>query len=192
MPDMSQLPTARGGILRAFAGYAPTIAKGAFVAETALLLGDVVVGTGSSIWYGCVLRGDGNLLRIGERTNIQDGTVIHVNHQEDGGRGAPGFSALVGSDVTVGHMAMLHACVLEDFSFVGMNATVMDAAVIETDAMVAAGALVTPGKRVPSGELWAGRPARKMRDMSPAEIADNRHSSVYYTEIAARYLKEGL
>ena len=192
MPDMSQLPISRGGILRAFAGYSPTIAKGAFVAETALLLGDVVVGTGSSIWYGCVLRGDGNLLRIGERTNIQDGTIIHVNHQEDGGRGAPGFSTLVGSDVTVGHMAMLHACVLEDFSFVGMNATVMDAAVIESDAMVAAGALVTPGKRVPTGELWAGRPARKMRDLSPAEIADNRHSSAYYAEISARYLKEGL
>ena len=192
MPDMSKPSVNRGGILRAFAGYAPTIARGAFVAETALLLGDVVVGAGSSIWYGCVLRGDGNLLRIGERTNIQDGTVIHVNHQEDGGRGGPGFSTLVGSDVTVGHMAMLHACVLEDFSFVGMNATVMDAAVVESDAMVAAGALVTPGKRVPTGELWAGRPARKMRDLSPAEIADNRNSSVYYAEIAARYLKEGL
>ncbi len=192
MPDMSQQPATRGGIRRAFAGYAPTVANGAFVAETALLLGDVVVGSGSSIWYGCVLRGDGNLLRIGERTNIQDGTIVHVNHQEDGGRGAPGFSTLVGSDVTVGHMAMLHACVLEDFAFVGMNATVMDAAVVESDAMVAAGALVTPGKRVPRGELWAGRPARKMRDLSPAEILDNRHSAAYYAEIAVRYLKEGL
>lgn len=192
MPDMSKPLHARGGILRSFAGFAPKIAPGAFVAETALLLGDVVIGAGSSIWYGCVLRADGNLLRIGERTNIQDGTIVHVNHQEDGGRGAPGFSTLIGSDVTVGHMAMLHACVLEDFAFVGMNATVMDAAVVESDAMVAAGALVTPGKRVPSGELWAGRPAKKMRDLSPAEIADNRHSAAYYAEIAARYLKEGL
>ncbi|MEX0807675.1 MAG: gamma carbonic anhydrase family protein [Dongiaceae bacterium] len=180
------------GIIRVFEGHAPTIARGAFVAETALLLGDVVIGTGSSIWYGCVLRADGNLLRIGERTNIQDGTIVHVNHQEDGGRGAPGFSTLIGSDVTVGHMAMLHACVLEDFAFVGMNATVMDAAVVETDAMVAAGALVTPGKRVPRGELWAGRPAKKMRDLSPAEMAGNRDSATYYAEIAARYLLAGL
>jgi carbonic anhydrase/acetyltransferase-like protein (isoleucine patch superfamily) len=180
------------GILRTFEGFEPRIARGAFVAETALLLGDVVIGTGSSIWYGCVLRADGNLLRIGERTNIQDGTVIHVNHQEDGGRGAPGFSTLIGSDVTVGHMAMLHACVLEDFSFVGMNATVMDAAIVETDAMVAAGALLTPGKRVPRGELWAGRPAKKMRDLTPDEIAGNRDSAAYYADVAARYLKAGL
>ncbi len=192
MPDMLQRTGTRGGILRAFGGFAPKIATGAFVAETALLLGDVVIGTGSSIWYGCVLRGDGNLLRIGERSNIQDGSVIHVNHQEDGGRGAPGFSTLVGSDVTVGHMAMLHACVLEDFAFVGMNAIVMDAAVVESDAMVAAGALVTPGKRVPTGELWAGHPARKMRDLTPTEMADNRNSAAYYAEISAHYLKEGL
>ena len=99
---------------------------------------------------------------------------------------------MIGSDVTVGHMAMLHACVLEDFAFVGMNATVMDAAVVETDAMVAAGALVTPGKRVPRGELWAGRPAKKMRDLSPAEMAGNRDSATYYAEIAARYLVAGL
>jgi carbonic anhydrase/acetyltransferase-like protein (isoleucine patch superfamily) len=192
MPDLPQPTAARGGIIRAFEGHAPRIDRRAFVAETALLLGDVVIGAGSSIWYGCVLRGDGNLLRIGERSNIQDGTVVHVNHQEDGGRGAPGFSTLIGSDVTVGHMAMLHACVLEDFAFVGMNATVMDAAVVESDAMVAAGALVTPGKRVPSGELWAGRPAKKMRDLSPAEIEDNRGSAAYYAGIAARYLKAGL
>jgi carbonic anhydrase/acetyltransferase-like protein (isoleucine patch superfamily) len=181
-----------GGIIRAFEGFEPTIDAQAFVAETAVLLGDVVVGAGSSIWYGCVLRGDGNLLRIGARTNIQDGTIVHVNHQEDGGRGAPGFSTLIGSDVTVGHMAMLHACVLEDFSFVGMNATVMDAAVVERDAMVAAGALVTPGKRVPSGELWAGRPAKKMRDLTDDEIAANRHSADYYADVARRYLQAGL
>jgi len=180
------------GIVRAFEGFEPQIHDRAFIAETAMLLGDVVVGAGSSIWYGCVLRADGNLLRIGERTNIQDGTIVHVNHQEDGGRGAPGFSTLIGSDVTVGHMAMLHACVLQDFAFVGMNATVMDDAVIESDAMVAAGALVTPGKRVPTGELWAGRPAKKMRDLTKEEIAGNRHSAEYYAEVAIRYLKAGL
>ena len=187
MPDMSKPSVNRGGILRAFAGYAPTIASGAFVAETALLLGDVVVGTGSSIWYGCVLRGDGNLLRIGERTNIQDGTVIHVNHQEDGGRGGPGFSTLVGSDVTVGHMAMLHACVLEDFAFVGMNATVMDAAVVESDAMVAAGALVTPGKRVKRGELWAGSPAKPMRKLTESELKYFGYTVEHYLEMAESY-----
>ena len=89
-------------------------------------------------------------------------------------------------------MALLHACVLQDFAFVGMQATVMDGAVVETDAMLAAGALLTPGKRVPTGELWAGRPAKKFRDLTPAEIADNRGSAAYYTGVAARYLKAGL
>jgi len=180
------------GILLPFAGYQPKLAPDAFIAETAVLLGDVVIGAGSSIWYGSVLRADGNLLRIGARTNIQDGTVIHVNHQEDGGRGAHGFSTIIGDDVTVGHMAMLHACTLEDGAFVGMKACVMDGAVVEGGGMVAAGALVTPGKRVKKGELWAGSPAKLMRPLRAEEIAYFPESARYYAEVAQRYLRSGL
>lgn len=180
------------GILVPYDGYQPVLAPDAFIAETAVLLGDVVVEAGASIWYGAVLRADGNLLRIGARTNIQDGTVIHVNHQEDGGRGAHGFSTIIGADVTVGHMAMLHACTLEDGAFVGMKACVMDGATVEGGGMVAAGALVTPGKRVKKGELWGGSPAKLMRPLRPDEIAYFPESARYYAEVAQRYRKAGL
>ena len=112
-------------------GFTPQIDPTAFVAPTAAIIGDVVIGPGSSIWYGCVLRADGNLLRIGARTNIQDGTVIHLNHQDDGGRGKRGYSTLIGDDVTIGHMALIHACTLENGAFIGMKACVMDGAVVE-------------------------------------------------------------
>src|SRR5690606_27614238 len=123
--------------------------------------GDVTVGAETGIWFGCVLRGDVDRIRIGARTNIQDGTVVHVSHRDG--------PTVIGDEVTVGHLALLHACTLEDRSFVGMKACVMDGAVVESGAMVAAGALVTPGKRVPSGQLWAGSPARPMRDLTEAE-----------------------
>jgi carbonic anhydrase/acetyltransferase-like protein (isoleucine patch superfamily) len=180
------------GILVPYDGYQPTVAPDAFIAQTAVLLGDVVVEAGASIWYGAVLRADGNLLRIGARTNIQDGTVIHVNHQEDGGRGAHSFSTIIGADVTVGHMAMLHACTLEDGAFVGMKACVMDGATVEGGGMVAAGALITPGKRVKKGELWAGSPAKFLRPLRPEEIAYFPESARYYAEVAQRYRKAGL
>lgn len=180
------------GLLLPFAGYQPQIAPDAFIAQTAVLLGDVVVGAGASIWYGAVLRADGNLLRIGARSNIQDGTVIHVDHQEDGGRGAHGFSTIVGDDVTVGHMAMLHGCTLEDGAFVGMKACVMDGVIVEGGGMVAAGALVTPNKRVKKGELWGGSPAKLMRSLKPSEMEYLPESARYYAEVAQRYLRSAL
>lgn len=166
-------------------GITPKIAADAFIAETAVIIGDVEIGAGASIWYGCVLRGDANSIRIGARTNIQDGTVIHVNHEREG---AAGTRTLIGADITVGHMALLHACTLEDGSFVGMKACVMDGAVVETDAMVAAGALVTPGKRVRRGELWAGSPAKLMRALGEKELAYFKYSAEHYRELAASYL----
>ncbi|HEY4164034.1 MAG TPA: gamma carbonic anhydrase family protein [Dongiaceae bacterium] len=167
-------------------GVTPKIAPDAFVAETAVIIGDVEIGPGASIWYGCVLRGDSNSIRIGARTNIQDGTIIHVNHEREG---AAGTRTVIGADITVGHMALLHACTLEDGSFVGMKACVMDGAVVETGAMVAAGALVTPGKRVKRGELWAGSPAKPMRPLSEKEIAYFAYSAKHYAELAATYRK---
>jgi carbonic anhydrase/acetyltransferase-like protein (isoleucine patch superfamily) len=167
-------------------GVTPKIAPDAFVAETAVIIGDVEIGPGASIWYGCVLRGDSNSIRIGARTNIQDGTIIHVNHEREG---AAGTRTVIGADITVGHMALLHACTLEDGSFVGMKACVMDGALVETGGMVAAGALVTPGKRVKRGELWAGSPAKLMRPLSEKEIAYFAYSAEHYAELAATYRK---
>lgn len=153
-----------GPILVPYRGVVPTIAADAFVAPGVFVSGDVEIGAEAVILPGCVVRGDVASIRIGRRTNIQDCTVIHVSSGGDG-------STFIGEEVTVGHHCLIHACRLEDRSFVGMRATVMDGAVVETGAMVAAGALVTPGKRVPAGELWAGSPARKMRDLSAEDQA---------------------
>lgn len=157
----------------------PTVAESAFVAETAVLIGDVVVGNEASIWYGCVLRGDGHHVRVGDRTNVQDGTIVHIATDR--------FPCLFGSGVTIGHASIIHACTLRDDSFVGMGATVMDGAVVERHAMVAAGALVTPGKVVPTGELWAGSPARKMRDLTADDIENIHTSAAHYCELARSY-----
>jgi carbonic anhydrase/acetyltransferase-like protein (isoleucine patch superfamily) len=151
-----------------FAGKTPRIHPTAWIAPTAVIIGDVEIGAETGIWYGCVVRGDVNGIRIGARTNIQDGTVIHV--------AAEGQGTTIGDEITVGHMALLHACTVESNAFVGMKSCVMDGAYVERHAMVAAGALLTPGKRVPSGELWGGSPARKIRDLTEPQIADWRKS----------------
>ncbi|GAB5467881.1 MAG: gamma carbonic anhydrase family protein [Rhodospirillales bacterium] len=178
------------GILRSYDGLSPRLDASVFVAETAVVIGDVVAAPGASIWYGCVLRGDSNRIVIGEGTNIQDGTVIHVDHDPEGDyrETGGGLPTLIGSHITVGHQALLHACTLEDGCFVGMRAVVMDAAVIESGAMVAAGALVTPRKRVPSGQLWAGSPAKYLRDLTAEEKQMMWDSPRYYAILAASYL----
>jgi len=175
------------GMILPFHNFRPRIASNAFIAPTAVLIGDIEIAEDCGIWFGCVLRGDGNAIRIGARTNIQDGTIIHVNNEKDGGRGKPGYTCIIGADVTVGHLALLHACTLEDGSFVGMKACVMDGAVVEGGGMVAAGALVTPGKRVRKGELWAGSPAKLMRALKPAEVDSFRWTIEHYVERARTY-----
>jgi carbonic anhydrase/acetyltransferase-like protein (isoleucine patch superfamily) len=172
------------GLIIPHQGIMPRIAPDAFIAETAVIIGDVEIGPGASIWYGCVLRGDASSIRIGARTNIQDGTVIHVNSPREG---ATATNTVVGDDVTVGHMALIHACTLEDKSFVGMKSCVMDGVVVEGGAMVAAGALVTPGKRVKSGEVWAGSPAKLMRPVSEKEASYLAHAAEHYVELAQSY-----
>ena len=179
------------GLILPFGNLVPKIAGDAFIAANATVIGDVEIGALSGIWFGCVVRGDGNSIRIGERTNIQDGTVIHVNAERDGGRGAVGWRTTIGSDITVGHMALLHACTLEDGAFVGMKACVMDGCVVEGQGMVAAGALLTPGKRVRKGELWAGSPAKLMRQMSAAEFEYLTYSARHYVELAAANRRQG-
>lgn len=162
-PDVSIIP---------FKGKTPVIHETAFIAPGCRLIGDVEIGPGASIWYNCVIRADVNHIRIGARTNVQDGTVIHCDSPGDGvERPLDGWPTLIGEDVLIGHMAMIHGCTLKDRAFVGLGAIIMDGCVVESDAMIAAGALLSPGKTVPARQLWAGRPAKFMRELNDAMIA---------------------
>jgi carbonic anhydrase/acetyltransferase-like protein (isoleucine patch superfamily) len=168
-----------------YEGKAPRIDPTAFVAPGARLIGDIEIGPEASIWYNCVLRGDVNAIRIGARTNIQDGSVIHVDSPHPG-RDA-GYPTIIGDEVLIGHLAMVHGCILHDRAFVGLGAIVMDGCEIEGDAMLAAGAMLTPGKRIGSGQLWAGRPAKYVRDLRESDIAGMRAGVAHYVELARRH-----
>ncbi|PTQ09815.1 gamma carbonic anhydrase family protein [Sphingomonas oleivorans] len=169
----------REGDILPFRGILPSVPESVFVAPGTRLIGDVTIGEDASIWYNCVLRGDVESIRIGARTNIQDGTVVHVTTAR--------HSTEIGADCLVGHLAMLHGCKLHDRAFVGMGAIVMDASEIEADGMLAAGALLTPGKRIGAGQMWAGRPARYVRDLSPEEIEANRRNVAAYVALAKEH-----
>ncbi len=180
---LDQVKPGAMGPLYGFEGVMPKVAPDAFVAPTAAVIGDVEIGAQSGIWFHCVLRGDTNFIRIGARTNIQDGTIIHVN--------SGSFPTIIGDDVTVGHAAIVHACTLEDRAFVGMGATVLDGAVIEEGGMLAAGALLTPNKRIGPNELWQGSPARLWRVMDAEERGKFDQTAVHYVELAQR-MRNGL
>jgi gamma-carbonic anhydrase len=178
-------------LIMPYGGKHPRIAPDAFIAPTAVVIGDVEIGARASVWFGCVLRGDTNSIRVGAGTNIQDGTIVHCNHLPAGvDPKTPGYRTTIGAGITIGHMAMLHACTLEDGCFVGMRAAVIDGAVVESHAMVAAGAMITPGKRVKAGELWAGSPAKLMRGLTEKEIAGFVYSAEHYCRLAASYRPE--
>jgi len=164
-----------------FGGKAPIVDPAAFVAPGARLIGDIEIGPEASIWYNCVLRGDVNRIRIGARSNLQDGTVVHVDSPKPGSAGLP---TIIGEDVLIGHMAMVHGCILHDRAFVGLGAIVMDGCEIESGAMLAAGALLPPGRRIPAGQLWAGRPAKYVRDLSEAELAGQQLGVAHYVMLA--------
>jgi len=165
-----------------FKGLHPNIAEDAFIAPNATIIGDVMVGAGSSIWFGVVLRGDFNRIHVGIGSNIQDNTVVHV--------GDPPTDTFIGDNVLIGHLAMIHGCHIESGSFIGMQATVLDGTIVESGAFVAAGSLVTPGKRVRSGELWAGRPARRVRALGDQEQAMIRRGPSRYAKLAQMFKKE--
>ena len=158
----------------------PQIAGDAFVAPGAVVVGDVDIGAQASIWFGCVLRGDEDRITIGARTNLQDGTIVHVNGRRQGTQ--------IGNDVSVGHMALLHACTLEDGAYVGMGAQILDQGVVESGGMLAAGALLTPGKCVKKGELWAGRPAKLMRTIDAEEAVRLSQTVENYLKRSREYL----
>ena len=170
------------GLIVAHKDLVPRVDPTAFIAANATLVGDVEIAANASIWFGCILRGDGPGIRIGENSNLQDGTVVHV--------AARGLMTVVGRNVTVGHMVLLHACEVQDDAFVGMHSTVLDGAVIESQAMVAAGALIPPGKIVRRGELWAGNPGRKLRDLTEKDYENFKRVVAAYVELANSYRPE--
>lgn len=170
---------AQGGLLYAFEGVAPQIHPTAWVAPTAVLIGDVRLGPGANIWFNCVLRADTNPIIIGARSNIQDGTVIHVDHGEN-------FTD-IGDDVTIGHSAIIHACKLRNRAFIGMGATVMDGAIVEEAGLLGARGLLSPGKRIGRYELWMGQPARLLRMMTEDERAGWDETVPHYLELTDRY-----
>jgi carbonic anhydrase/acetyltransferase-like protein (isoleucine patch superfamily) len=172
------------GPLFALGDKVPRVDPTAYVAPTAAVIGDVEIGAGSSIWFACVLRGDHQPIRVGARTNIQDGTIVHITAASDD---HPGFPAIIGDDVTIGHGAIIHACVIEDWGFVGMGATVLDGAVIGRGGMLAAGALLTPGKRIGPYELWQGAPARLARVMTEQDRARFALNAPHYVHTAAHF-----
>lgn len=162
-----------------YKGVLPTIDPSTFTAPSADIIGDVVIGKKCSIWFNTTIRGDVNEIRIGDQTSIQDNTVIHVARNGQG--------TYVGNRVTVGHGAILHACTVEDDVVIGNGSCVMDDCYVEKGAIVAANALVPPGKRIKAGEVWAGNPAKKLRDVKPAEIEFFKSNMLDYCTLAKEY-----
>lgn len=171
---------AQTGLILPYRNVTPKLGKDVFVAPSASVIGDVVLGDRVNIWFGAVLRGDMHEIRVGDRSNIQDNAVVHVAKGRSG--------TYIGSDVLIGHGAIIHACTLGNNAFIGMGSIILDGAVVEDGAMVAAGAMVTPGKRVKSGELWAGSPAKLFRTLNDEDFAGFKHAIDDYLELAANYL----
>jgi carbonic anhydrase/acetyltransferase-like protein (isoleucine patch superfamily) len=166
-------------MLHIYKGITPKLDDSVFRVGSAEIIGDVEIGAKSSVWFHVVIRGDVNFIRIGERTNIQDGSVVHVTHKK--------HPTWIGDDVTIGHNVILHGCKIGNRCLIGMGAIIMDAVEIEDDVMVAAGALVTPGTQIPSGTLFAGSPAKYKRHLSDSEIVDLKQSAQNYLNNVKSY-----
>jgi carbonic anhydrase/acetyltransferase-like protein (isoleucine patch superfamily) len=178
-------------ITRPYRDKHPELGARAYIDPAASVIGDVVLGEDSSVWPYTVIRGDVNFVRIGARTNVQDGTVIHVSHDGPHAK-LGGFATVIGDDVTIGHKAIVHACRIEDAALIGMGAIVLDGAVVRKHGFVGAGALVAPGKEVGERELWLGNPAKKVRMLSDAEVDALYYSAQHYVRLKDDYLGGGL
>lgn len=168
--------------IRTFAGKRPAIGRGVFLAESCAVIGDVEIGEETSIWYGTVIRGDVMPIRIGARTSVQDNTVVHVTAGRHG--------TIIGSDCTIGHGAIIHACTVEDFCLIGMGSVILDGARIGRGSLVGAGALVTPGTDIPPDSLVIGSPARVKRPINEREREQIVFGAAHYVELTRRYLAE--
>ncbi|WP_136065383.1 gamma carbonic anhydrase family protein [Modicisalibacter radicis] len=175
--------------LRTFRGHTPQLGERVYIDPACVVLGDVVLGDDCSVWPMAVIRGDMHRIRVGARCSIQDGSVLHITHASDFNPG--GHPLTIGDDVTIGHKAILHGCTVGDRVLVGMGATVMDGAVVEGEVIIAAGALVTPGKRLESGHVYAGNPAKPLRALKESERAFFRYTAGNYVALKDRYLAEG-
>lgn len=175
--------------VRVFENITPNIAASAYVDETALVVGDVTLAEDVSLWPKVVARGDVNSITVGARTNIQDGTILHVSHDSEFAPG--GFPLVIGADITVGHQAILHGCTIEDGCLIGMAATVMDGAIVRSGAMIGAGSLVPPGKDLEGGYLWVGSPVKQVRPLREGERAFLEYSAKHYVELKNRHMKTG-
>lgn len=174
--------------IRGFEQIDPFIDESGYVDSAATVIGDVAIGAQSSVWPGSVLRGDVQSIRIGERTNIQDGAIVHVTH--DGEFSPGGFATHIGDDVTIGHRAIIHACTIEDRVLVGMGAILMDGAVVRSDVMIGAGSLVPGGAELESGRLYVGSPVKEKRELTDEELRFLRYSAEHYAKLAQRHAAE--
>ena len=174
--------------IRSFQGHSPILGQRVFIDPSAVVLGQVTLGDDASVWPHVAIRGDMHRISIGERTSVQDGSVLHITHA--GPYNPDGWPLYIGCDVTIGHRAVLHGCSVGDRVLIGMSATVMDGVVIEDEVVVAAGALVTPGKHLRSGFLYAGTPAREVRPLREAELAYFTYSANNYVKLKDQHLTE--
>ena len=173
-------------MIHKFKDITPTIAKNTWIAPSADVIGEVECGEDCSIWFGCVVRGDVNYIKIGNRTNIQDLSMIHVTHYKKADK-SDGNPTVIGDDVTVGHRVMLHGCTIENACLIGMSATILDGAVIGKESIVGAGALVTKNKKFPSRSLIVGSPAKLIRELTDDEVKELYASASRYVEFKKDY-----
>lgn len=171
--------------IQSFQGHIPQLASGVYVHPAATIIGDVQIGENSSIWPGVVIRGDVNFISIGKNTNIQDLSLLHVNHKSnDDPEGSP---LIIGDNVTIGHTVILHGCTIEDECLIGMGSIVMDKAIVQKQVLLAAGSLVPEGKVLESGYLYVGRPAKKVRALTADEISNIMYSANSYVQLKNQY-----
>lgn len=173
-------------MLRPYLNHHPRLGARAFVDDSAQVIGDVEIGDDSSVWPMCVVRGDVNSIRIGARTNVQDGSVIHVTHRSTAR--PEGRATIIGDEVTIGHKVILHACTIESGCLIGMGSIVMDDAVLRAGVLLGAGSLVTEGKELKGGYLWMGRPVKRVRPLTEAERALFAYSARHYVKLKDDYL----
>jgi len=176
--------------IHSFRGKQPQISERVMIAPESYVLGDVSLGNDASVWPGAVIRGDMHAITVGERTSVQDGAVLHITHGSDYNPG--GYPLSIGDDVTIGHQACLHGCTIGDEVLIGIGSIVLDGAVVESQVVIGAGSLVPPGKRLESGYMYKGSPAKQARPLTDKEKSFFKYSAGNYVKLKDEYLSEGL